>query len=188
MFKEVLSEVRRIFAPAAGRERSVLTRVGWFLLQPSLLTCKSNPFSFTRVAALRLFGAEIGRDVVIKPGVRVKFPWRLKMGDRSAIGEDAWLDNMVDVELGPGAVISQGAYLCTGNHDWSKPDRPLTARPITIEQDAWVGAQVNVGPGVVVGQGSIVSLGVTVVKDVEAGMLVQNGENKIRKLKYTKEE
>ena len=47
---------------------------------------------------LRLFGARVGRHVIIKPGVRVKYPWRLTIGDNSWIGERAWIGREVRME------------------------------------------------------------------------------------------
>lgn len=161
-----------MFKPKTGQDKPAALRIGWFLLQPYLLSNRVNPFSGPRVAALRLFGAEIGDGVTIRPGVKVKFPWLLKVGNNVSIGEDAWLDNMEQVTLGDRVVVSQGAYLCTGNHDWNSKDRRLTAQPITVEENTWIGASTRLGPGITIGRDCIVSLGATVVKDVEAGSLV----------------
>jgi putative colanic acid biosynthesis acetyltransferase WcaF len=120
-----------------------------------------------KATVLRLFGATIGDGVLIKPGVHIKYPWRLQVGDSCWIGERAWIDNMEDVTLGSDVVISQGAYLCTGNHDWSDPVMPLAPRPIRVEQGAWVGAFAKVGPGITIGAGSVVSLGGVVLRDTE---------------------
>src|ERR1041384_7230466 len=56
----------------------------WQVVQILLV---GSPFSCSalRVGVLRLFGAKIGRGVRIKPGIRVKFPWRLQ------IGNDCWI-------------------------------------------------------------------------------------------------
>jgi putative colanic acid biosynthesis acetyltransferase WcaF len=53
--------------------------------------------------------------------VRVKKPWLLDIGEHSLFGEDAWIDNLTTVTIGIHACITQGAYLCTGEHDWSDP-------------------------------------------------------------------
>jgi putative colanic acid biosynthesis acetyltransferase WcaF len=123
-------------------------------------------------AVLRLFGARVGRGVVVKPRVRIKFPWRLRVGDHSWIGEDAWLDNLAEVELGANVCVSQGAYLCTGSHDRRKPTFDLITKPIRVEDGAWVGARALLLGGVVIGKGAVVGAG-SVVKDAVApGRLV----------------
>jgi putative colanic acid biosynthesis acetyltransferase WcaF len=116
-------------------------------------------------AVLRLFGARIGAGVLIKPGVHVKYPWRLTVGDHCWIGERAWIDNMEDVRIGANAVVSQGAYLCTGNHDWADPGMGLAPQPIVVEEGAWIGAFARVAPGRTVGRESVLVLGAVLLGD-----------------------
>jgi len=120
---------------------------------------------------LRSFGAKIGRGVLIKPGVRVKFPWRLRVGDYTWIGEGAWIDNLAPVDIGSHACVSQGAYLCTGNHDWSDVGMRLVTKPISIGDGAWVGAFSLVGPGVRIGKQAVITLGSVLVTDAEPGVI-----------------
>ena len=135
----------------------------WFFGGLPLLRCSVIPSSGFRRMLLRLFGANIGSNVVIKPGVRVKYPWRLRVGDYSWIGEDVWLDNLGDVEIGSNVCISQGAYFCTGNHDWSDPAFALRVSGIRIGDRAWIGAKAILCPGVNVGEGSIAAAGSVVM-------------------------
>ena len=58
-----------------------LKRLLWYFVNALVIKNHLNPISAIRVNALRLFGAKIGRGVVIKPGVNVKYPWHLKIGD-----------------------------------------------------------------------------------------------------------
>ena len=134
-----------------------------------------SPFiisSAARRALLRMFGAKVGCDVVIKPGVRVKYPWRLRIGDRSWIGEDCWIDNIALVDIRSDVCVSQGAFLCTGNHDWSDPAFALTAQPIVLRAGSWVAAKAVVGPGVTLEEGAIVGLGSVVTSSVPASQVV----------------
>ena len=127
--------------------RGVFVRLLWVFASALLV---QNPLvlsSRLRVWVLRAFGARIGRGVVIKPGVNVKYPWHLSIGDHSWIGESAWLDCLTTIEIGSNACVSQGAYLCTGNHSWSDPAFGLLVKPIVIEDGAWVGAKAVVAPG-----------------------------------------
>jgi putative colanic acid biosynthesis acetyltransferase WcaF len=116
-----------------------------------------------------LFGAEIGKGVVIKPGVRVKYPWRLKIGDHVWLGEDAWVDNLEDVTISSHACVSQGAYLCTGNHDWRKASFDYRLASIAIGRGAWVGAKALVTPGVIMGDGAILTAGSVATRSLAAG-------------------
>jgi len=131
------------------------------------------PGSFWRVGLLRFFGAKIGRGVVIKPNIRVKFPWKLLVGDYVWLGEDVWIDNLEKVNIGNNVCISQGAYLCTGNHNWSKVTFDLEVKPIIIEDGVWIGAGGIVCPGVTLKDHSVITAGSIVVKDTEPYMIYQ---------------
>lgn len=151
--------------------RSFFVRAIWLIVEGLLF---SNPvvtgYALKR-QLLRWFGAQIGRNVLIKPGVHVKYPWRLSIGDHSWIGERSWIDNMENVSIGAHAVVSQGAYLCTGNHDWSDPGMPLTPRPIRIDDGAWVGAFARVAPGTSIGREAVLVLGAVLLDDAEPGWI-----------------
>jgi putative colanic acid biosynthesis acetyltransferase WcaF len=103
---------------------------------------------------------------VIKPGVRVKYPWRLTVGAAAWLGEDVWIDNLADVEIGSNACVSQGAYLCTGNHDWSDQTFGLIVKSIRIRDGAWVGAKSVVCPGVEIGECAIAAAGSVVTRSI----------------------
>jgi putative colanic acid biosynthesis acetyltransferase WcaF len=146
--------------------RSGAWQMAWFLIGLPLLRCSLIPFSGLRVRLLKLFGAEIGERVVVKPGVRVKYPWHLRIGQDCWIGEDCWIDNLTTVRIGNDVCLSQGAYLCTGNHNWADPAFGLVIEPILIQNGAWVGAKAFLGPGVVLGHGAIAAAGSVVSKNI----------------------
>lgn len=143
-------------------------RALWYFTNLAVLHNPWLPLSAPRVWALRLFGARVGKGVTIKPQVKVKFPWKLVVGDGAAIGEECWIDNLDQVTLGKGAVLSQRTYLCTGNHDWRSLELPLTTAPIHVGEHAWVGAGVVVAPGASVGDRTVVALGSVVVGELPA--------------------
>lgn len=148
--------------------RSRLWQMAWFLLGLPLLRSNWLPFSGMRVRLLRWFGGKIGTGVVIKPGVRVKYPWHLVVGDHCWIGEACWIDNLTTVRLGSNVCLSQGSYLCTGNHNWKDPAFGLLVAPITLEDGAWAGARSVLMPGVVLGEGAVAGAGSVVAKSVPA--------------------
>ena len=153
--------------------RSKLVRALWFFIGLPIVRSSLLPSSSIRRIVLRSFGAKLERGVVLKPGIRVKSPWFLSIGKNSWIGEDVWIDNLVEVKIGANVCISQGAYLCTGNHDWSDISFGLNVRQIVLEDGSWVGARALLGPGVIIGACGIAVAGsiVTAVSLAVAGSI-----------------
>jgi putative colanic acid biosynthesis acetyltransferase WcaF len=147
--------------------RPFAVRALWLVVEALVLLNPVVTSYRLKQAVLRAFGARIGASPVLKPGIHVKYPWRLTLGDNVWLGERCWIDNMADVEIGSNVCVSQGAYLCTGNHDWSDPGMGLVTQPITIADGAWVGAFARVAPGVRVARDSVVTLGSTLLADTE---------------------
>ncbi len=151
--------------------RSFAVQALWFFAGLPLLRSAVIPSSGFRAWLLRTFGARIGVGVVLKPGLRVKYPWRLAVGDHAWLGEDCWIDNLADVRIGSNACLSQGSYLCTGNHDWSDPAFALRTGPITVEDGAWVGAKAVVCPGVTISRLSILTVGSVAYRSTAPGSI-----------------
>ena len=149
--------------------RNWLTIALWHFFGAPILRSNWLPFSSVKVAVLRAFGARIGKGVYIKPGVQIKFPWYLSVGDYCWLGENVWIDNLAPVTIGSSVCVSQGAYLCTGNHDWSSRNMKLFRKSISLCDGSWVGARSVVLPGTVVGLGAVVAAGSVITKNVPAG-------------------
>jgi putative colanic acid biosynthesis acetyltransferase WcaF len=150
------------FDRGAGR----LKEACWLLVRRVCFEPSWLPGNRLRRWLLRRFGATVGRGVVIKPGVRIAFPWHLRIGDFTWIGEEACLLNLVPITIGSNVCISQRAFLCTGNHDYTSPTFDLAASPILIEDGAWIGAGGWVGPGVSVGTHAVLTAGSVATRDL----------------------
>lgn len=156
----------------------------WLLVQV-LLVSSWIPGVRHRVLLLRLFGARIGTHVNIKPHLRVKFPWRLEIGNNTWIGESCWIDNLAPVTIGSNCCISQGVYLCTGSHDWTKVSFDLIVKPIEIGNGVWLAAKSIVGSGVNIQPGAVLSLGSVATKDLLANTIYQgNPATAVKKRKH----
>lgn len=140
----------------------------WYFCNALFIKNHLVPFSGLKVRLLRAFGAKVGKGVVVKPGVNVKYPWLLRIGDDTWVGEDAWIDNLAAVTIGSNVCISQGAMLLCGNHNYKKATFDLMVRPITIEDGAWVGAQTVVCPGVTAHSHSVLAVGSVASRDMDA--------------------
>jgi putative colanic acid biosynthesis acetyltransferase WcaF len=144
-----------------GRSRAIVYL--WGVVE---LLFVSNPWQISsrlRVAALRRFGASIGTGVVFRPRTRVRFPWKLNIGDDCWIGEGVWIHNQDDVFIGHDVVISQESFLTTGSHAHRR-DMGLITRPIRIEDGVWITSRSMVLGGVTIGRSALIQP-MSVVKD-----------------------
>lgn len=148
------------------RGRPGVVEMVWYLLKCVFLLSALPWPSGLKAGLLRVFGAKIGRGVVIKPRVNVHFPWKLEVGDHAWIGEEVFILNFEPVAIGAHACISQRAFLCTGNHDFRDPQFSYRNAPIMIGDGVWVGASVFVAPGVEIGAETVVAAGAVVTSSL----------------------
>jgi putative colanic acid biosynthesis acetyltransferase WcaF len=152
--------------------RSTPVRMLWYLT--NLLFFRSPfPFYTPKRILLRLFGAKIGKGLIIKPHVSVKYPWKLVIGNHVWIGEQVWIDNLAKVELKNNTCVSQGALLLCGNHNYTKTTFDLVTKEITMEEGSWAGARTVVCPGVTLGSHSILTVGSVATSSLEADWIYQ---------------
>lgn len=133
-------------------------RMAWFIVNALCFQNPLIPFSGLKRSLLRLFGAKVGKGVVIKPSVNIKYPWMLSIGDHSWIGEKVWIDNLAPTTIGSNVCISQGAMLLCGNHDYTQSSFDLITGEIVLEDGVWIGARALVGPGVKAGNHSVLAV------------------------------
>ena len=126
----------------------------WGICELLFVTNAWQISSSLRVRVLRAFGAEIGEGVVFRPRTRVKFPWKLHIGDRSWIGEGVWFHNQDHIYIANDVVISQETFLTTGSHAHRR-DMALITRPIHIEAGAWITSRCVVLGGARVGRSAL---------------------------------
>lgn len=143
-------------------------RYSWFIIGRIFInTYLPFPIAF-KVYILRLFGAKIADNVMIKPKVNIKYPWFLEIEKNSWIGENVWIDNLTHVVIGANCCLSQGALLLTGNHNYKSPKFELVIAPIIIEDGVWIGARATVCPGVRCGSHSMLTVNSVATKNMDA--------------------
>ena len=149
------------------RGAGTLKELCWLVVSRVLFQWCPVCLSPLKRTVLRWFGSSVGCGVVIKPEVKITFPWKLTLGDHVWLGEECWLLNLAPITVANHVCISQRAFLCTGNHDYKSPTFDLITKPIQVEVGAWVGAGAFVGPGVTVGSHAVLTAGSVAVKDLE---------------------
>lgn len=181
-------DLSRFANPGFDRGASRFKEALWVLVR-CLFFAPALPWpSACRVFWLRLFGAKIGRGVVIRSRVNLHFPWRLAIGDHVWIGEECWLLNLAPITLASHVCLSQRAFLCTGNHDYTSPTFDLIVKPICVEAGAWIGAAAFVGPGVRVGAHAVLTAGSVAAADLQPSGIYRGNPAvfiKERKIKAT---
>lgn len=152
--------------PEGFRGRSAIVVQIWWIVSALLFRPSPQVLYGWRRFLLRLFGARIGRGVILRPSVRVTYPWKLTIDDNAWVGDRVELYTLGEIHIGHDAVVSQGTYLCTGTHDPRDPSFPISAHPIVVEPEAWIAAEAFVLPGRRIGRAAVVAARAVVTTDV----------------------
>jgi putative colanic acid biosynthesis acetyltransferase WcaF len=155
------------YSPGDYQPGPLALRVLWYVASIVFIeTWIPWPATF-KAGVLRFFGAKVGAGVVLKPRLRIKYPWFLTLGDHVWLGEEVWIDNLAPVKIGSHACLSQGACVLTGNHDYQSASFDLRLAPVEIGEGAWIGAKCVVCPGATIGDYAVLHAGSVVKGDCE---------------------
>jgi len=164
-------DLSKFKTPADFRGKGkIYTQLWWsvdaifFRLSPKFM------YGFRR-ALLRIFGAKIGKGVLIRPSAKITYPWKLTIGDYSWIGDDSIIYNLGQIDIGSNVAIAHRVYLCSGFHEIDKVTFDIGANPIVIEDEVWLPNDVFVGPGVLIGRGAVIGARSSVFTNMPEGMI-----------------
>jgi putative colanic acid biosynthesis acetyltransferase WcaF len=144
-------------------------RYAIWLLTSNLFFLTNIPYpNRLKLCILKIFGCKIGNKVVIKPWVKIKFPWMLTIGNAVWLGESVWIDNISEVSIGNNVCISQGALLITGNHNYSSENFDLVSKPIFIEDGVWICAKTIIIGGITIRSHAILTAFSLANKDLDS--------------------
>ena len=146
-------------------------RVIWKIIYYFLFRPSPTPLHIWRVFILRLFGAKIGKGVHFYPRVDIWAPWNITVGNYSGIANGVILYSQGEIIIGEKVVISQGAHLCTGSHDYTQKGFPLYTKPIVIHSHAWIAAEAFIHPGVIIQTGVVVGARSVVISNLPEWMV-----------------
>jgi putative colanic acid biosynthesis acetyltransferase WcaF len=151
-----------------SRGRSNLVVLLWWFVQGTLFRFSLHQMYSWRSMLLRLFGAEIGKNVKIRPSAKFTYPWKVAIDDFSWVGDFVEFYSLDTITVGKHCVISQNSYLCTGSHDLTDIHFGLITKPILIKDGVWVASDVFVYPGVTLEEMAVVAARSTVTNNVPA--------------------
>ena len=141
-------------------------RVIWNVVYILLFRSSLSSLHAWRIFLLRVFGAQIGRGCHVYPSVKIWAPWNLRLGNYVGVADGVTLYCMDKIVMGDYVVISQGAHLCGGTHDYNSENFQLVAKPIVIYAYVWVCAEAFLHPGVIVSEGVVVGARAVVAKSL----------------------
>lgn len=156
-------------------------RALWQLVEFTVWRLAWRRIVFLRPTILKIFGATLPFRCLIGSGVKIYFPWGLKIGQQAAISDRVIFYNLGGIKLGDRVVVSQDVYFCGGTHDYTRPKFPLRRMAIHIEDDVWIGAGAFICPGVRIGQGAVVGARSVVAKDVPPWKVVAGNPARVIK-------
>lgn len=148
----------------------VFKRTGWYFVN-AIFFNSAFPVNSIKVGLLKLFGCKAGKNVIIKPHVNIKYPWKLTIGNHVWIGESVWIDNLAPVLLSDHVCLSQGALLLCGNHNYKKEGFDLIVKEIKLEEGVWIGAKAIVCPGVICASHAMLTVGSVASQNLDAYMI-----------------
>lgn len=157
--------------PGSFRGKSKITVQIWWIVQETLFGWSPQFFFGWRVFLLRLFGARIGKNVKIRSSVKITYPWKVKIGDYTWIGDDCMLYSLGDITIGSHVAIAHKVYFNTGGHEYDKKTFDIFFKPVVIEDECWLTTDVYIAPGVTIGKGTIVGARSSVLKDLPPGKI-----------------
>jgi len=120
---------------------------------------------------LNIAGAKIGKCVHIYPGVRIYVPKGLIIGNNVSISSYVVITTAGKVTIGDNVLIGYGAKILSANHRIPGGLGTIygaghVCKPVVIEDDVWIGANVIVLPGVTLGKGCVVAAGSVVSRNI----------------------
>jgi len=151
------------YTQASFTLKNRLLRLVWNLTYLLLFRFTPRYFHPWRSLILTCFGAEMGKNCHVYPKVKIWAPWNLAIGDQAGIADDVNLYSMDRIEIGKRVVISQGAHICAGSHDFNDPGFQLITNPIFIGDQAWLCADAFIHPGVTIPEGCVIGARAVVV-------------------------
>lgn len=120
-----------------------------------------------RALVSRLVGYKVDDGFRLFPPVYTDFGKNIKIGKDVFVNSGCCFQDQGGVTLGDGCLVGHNVVFATLDHD-KRPGRrgDMTAAPIVVGKDVWIGAHATILKGVTIGDGAIVAAGAVVTRDV----------------------
>lgn len=148
------------------------------------------PFHFVRRLFYLASGIKLGRGSHIHMWARFYLPFKIQIGQDTAIGDHVFIDGREKVTIGDHVDIASQVLIYNSEHDINSADFHATTGPVSIGDYVFIGPRVIILPGVTIGTGAVIAAGAVVTKNVPEFAIfggvpaVKIGERKNRDLHY----
>lgn len=149
------------------------------------------PSHHIRRFAMRLAGASIGQGSSVHMGAKFFSLKKLKIGNDTIIGNNAFMDGRDDLIIGDHVDIASEVMIYNSEHDISADDFVAHTDKVEIKDYVFIGPRAIILPGVTIGKGAVVAAGAVVTRDVKDFEIVGGvpakviGERTLKKPAYT---
>lgn len=164
-------DLKNFKVPKKFRGKSKIVVQLWWIIQDTLFAWSPQFLYGWRRFLLRVFGAKIGKGVLIRSTVKITYPWNIEIGDYCWIGEENVLYSLGKITIGNNVALAHKVYINTGGHDYKKISFDIFAEPVVIEDQCWITNDVYIAPGVTVGKGSVIAARSSVLKNISEGKI-----------------
>ena len=110
----------------------------------------------------------------IEPAFRCDYGFNIHTHGLAVINYNCVILDTSPVHIGANAFLAPGVCLACAGHSVDAAQRAQgvsTSKPITLEDDVWIGANTVVCGGVTIGKGSVIGAGSVVTRDIPAGVV-----------------
>lgn len=116
--------------------------------------------------SLQRRGAKVGElSILYKPNINGKCS-NLKIGAHTFVSQDVHFASHAEIHIGSFVCINNGVRILSASHDLADPFWRMFAKPIVIEDYAWIATGATLLPGTRIGRGAVVGAGAVVACDV----------------------
>lgn len=139
-------------------------------------------FKKERQRILKKLMPDLGENVSVLAPINADYGTLTRIGDETFINHNAYFMDGGTITIGSHCFIGPNCGLYTANHPLLAQERNQgyeTARPIVIEDNVWIGADVTILPGVTIGAGSVIGAKSLVNKDIPDHVLAVGNPCKV---------
>jgi acetyltransferase-like isoleucine patch superfamily enzyme len=135
---------------------------------------------------ISLHGCAIDRGVVLLCSVSAR-RGKIDIGEGTYINRYTILDAHERIRIGREVMIGPHCFITDGNHGMdpaaSVKSQPMTAHPVEIEDEVWIGAHVTILPGVRIGRGAVIGAGSVVTRNIPANSIAIGVPARVRRMR-----